>query len=82
MLAEPVQRIAARHGRPASEVVLRWIIQQGVAAIPMTRKRDNAASNLRAAEFTLAPEEMATISGLTARNLRLINPSWMTKGWD
>jgi 2,5-diketo-D-gluconate reductase B len=77
-----VQEIAARHRRPASEIVLRWIIQQGVAAIPMTRKRENAASNLRAAEFTLTPEEMAAISALSARNVRLINPSWMTKGWD
>jgi diketogulonate reductase-like aldo/keto reductase len=77
-----VQEIAARHRRPASEIVLRWIIQQGVAAIPMTRKRENAASNLRAADFTLSPEEMDAISALSTRNLRLINPSWMTKGWD
>ena len=77
-----VQDIAARHGRPVSEVVLRWIIQQGVAAIPMTRRRENAASNLRAADFALAAEEMDAISALSSRNMRLINPSWMTKGWD
>lgn len=76
-----VQEIAARHGRPASEVVLRWIIQQGVAAIPMTRRRENAASNLRATEFTLTQDEMDAISALGRRNLRLINPSWM-KSWD
>lgn len=76
-----VQEIAARHGRPASEVVLRWIIQQGVAAIPMTSKRANAASNLRAADFALAEAEMAAISALGSRNLRLISPSWM-RSWD
>ena len=76
-----VQQIAARHGRPASEVVLRWIIQQGVAAIPMTRKRENAASNLRATEFALTQDEMDAISALGSRNLRLINPSWM-RSWD
>ena len=76
-----VKEIAARHQRPASEVVLRWIIQQGVAAIPMTRKRENAASNLRAAAFTLTQAEMDAISGLRARNLRLISPSWM-RSWD
>lgn len=76
-----VQDIAARHQRPASEIVLRWIIQQGVAAIPMTRKRDNAASNLHAADITLTEAEMAAISALGSRNLRLINPSWM-RGWD
>ena len=76
-----VREIAARHGRPASEIVLRWIIQQGVAAIPMTRKRENAASNLRAADFTLTAQEMEAISGLGSRNMRLINPSWM-RSWD
>ena len=76
-----VQEIAARHHRPASEIVLRWIIQQGVAAIPMTRKRENAASNLRAADFTLTEAEMSAISALGSRNLRLINPSWM-RSWD
>lgn len=81
-MEEPVvQEIAARHHRPASEVVLRWITQQGVAAIPMTRKRANAASNLRSLDFTLSAEEMAAISGLGARKLRLINPSWM-RSWD
>lgn len=81
-MEEPVvQEIAARHGRPASEVVLRWIIQQGVAAIPMTRKPANAASNLRAADLALSEQEMAAISALRSRNLRLIHPSWM-KGWD
>ena len=76
-----VQEIAGRHKRPASEVVLRWITQQGVAAIPMTRQRANAASNLRAVEFTLADAEMEAIAGLRGRNLRLINPSWM-RSWD
>ena len=44
-----IQDIAARLGRPPSEVVLRWIIQQGVAAIPMTTKRENALSNSQCA---------------------------------
>jgi len=82
MEEQVVKDIAARHGRPASVVVLRWIIQQGVAAIPMTRKRDNAASNLRAADFALSAQEMDAISALSSRNLRLIDPSWMTRGWD
>ena len=82
-----VQEIAARHGRPASEVVLRWITQQGVAAIPMTRRRENAASNLRAVDFTMSGDEMAAITALNSRNKRLIDPAWndpqwMTRGWD
>ena len=77
-----VQQIAQRHGRPASEIVLRWIIQQGVVAIPMTSKRENAASNLNALTFSLSDEEMAAISRLGTRQGRLIEPSWMAGKWD
>lgn len=77
-----IQEIAARHGRPPSQVALRWIIQQGVAAIPMTTKRDNAISNFGALSFTLPDEDMAAISARTALNKRLISPSWMRGRWD
>ena len=62
--------------------MLRWIIQQGVVAIPMTSKRENAASNLNALTFSLSDEEMAAISALGTRQGRLIEPSWMAGKWD
>lgn len=77
-----IQDIAARIGRPASEVVLRWIIQQGVAAIPMTTKRENALSNLNALSFALSDDDMAAISSLGSAQGRTINPSWMAGRWD
>ena len=76
-----VQEIAARHGRPASEVVLRWITQQGVAAIPQTRKPENARSNLNSLGFSLTEQEIAAISALGTREGRVISPSWV-KSWD
>ncbi len=83
VLKEPViQQIAARMKRPESEIVLRWIVQQGVAAIPMTRKRENAKSNLNALTFELAEADMAAISALGSREGRTINPSWMAGRWD
>jgi diketogulonate reductase-like aldo/keto reductase len=77
-----VQEIAGRHGRPASEIVLRWIIQQGVIAIPMTTKRGNALSNLNAFAFELSDPEMAAISTLGSGAGRTINPAWMAGRWD
>lgn len=83
VLQDPaIMAVARKHGRPASEVVLRWIIQQGVAAIPMTTKRDNAASNLRALSFCLGDDDMAAISALTARHRRLVSPASMSGRWD
>ena len=77
-----IQDIAAKHGRPASEIVLRWIVQQGVVPIPMTTKRENAASNLSVLEFELPEEDMAAISKLGTKAGRTINPSWMAGRWD
>ncbi len=82
-MKEPViLQIAQRHGRPASEIALRWIIQQGVAAIPMTTSSENAASNFRASSFVLPEEDMTAISALTCQNRRLISPSSMAGRWD
>lgn len=77
-----VQVAAARHGRSANEVVLRWIIQQGVIAIPKTDKRDHAQSNLRALSFELSADEMAAIAASATRAGRTINGSWMAGRWD
>jgi 2,5-diketo-D-gluconate reductase B len=77
-----IQSIAQRLNRPPSEIVLRWIMQQGVIAIPMTTKRVNAQSNLRALDFELNAEEMAAISAVGTRAGRMVNPSWMAGRWD
>jgi 2,5-diketo-D-gluconate reductase B len=77
-----IQAIAKRHERPASEIVLRWILQHGVVAIPMTTKKDNAASNLRALEFSLSLEEMDQISALGTEHGRTVAPSSMEGRWN
>jgi diketogulonate reductase-like aldo/keto reductase len=74
--------IAARLGRPASQVVLRWIVQQGVAAIPMTTKRENALSNSAVLDFSLSDDDMAAISAIGTRQGRTLSPSWMAGRWE
>jgi 2,5-diketo-D-gluconate reductase B len=77
-----IERIAAAHGRPASEIVLRWIVQQGVVAIPKTSRKESAVSNLNALLFHLSDKEMAAISALGTSDGRTIDPSWMAGRWD
>jgi diketogulonate reductase-like aldo/keto reductase len=77
-----VQEIGRTTGRAASEIVLRWIIQQGVAAIPMSRKRANLESNLQALTFTLDDEAMSAISALGSAEGRSINRPSMHGRWD
>jgi 2,5-diketo-D-gluconate reductase B len=77
-----IQDIAKRLNRPPSEIVLRWIVQQGVVAIPMTTKKENAASNLRALDFELSEADMRAISSIGTMEGRTVNPSWMSGRWD
>ncbi len=77
-----VERIAKAHERPASEIVLRWIVQQGVVAIPKTSRKESAISNLNCLSFQLTHEEMAAISALGTAEGRTINPTWMAGRWD
>jgi 2,5-diketo-D-gluconate reductase B len=82
MKPEAIQAIAKRLGRPPSEVVLRWIIQQDVVAMPMTTKRENAVSNLAVLDFELSADDMAEISKIGRPEGRLINPAGMAGRWN
>lgn len=77
-----IQEIAIRVQRPPSEVVLRWIVQQGVIPIPMTTKKQNAVSNLRALEFELNEEDMNAISSLGTKSGRTVDPGSMQGRWN
>ena len=81
-LTEPViVKIAAARGVTPAEVVLAWIMAQGVIALPMTTKRANAQSNFSALNLQLSEAEMAEISALRAQHRRLISPSGWAQ-WD
>jgi len=83
VLKEPiVVGIAQKLGRSPSEVALRWIIQQGVIALPMTAKPENCKSNLRALDYELSSEDMDAISSLSKQNRRLISPAGWAPKWD
>lgn len=56
--------IAAMHGKSLAQVVLRWLTQRGVAAIPKSVRRERMAENFAIFDFTLAPEDMDAIATL------------------
>ena len=65
LLDEPVlARIAARHGRSPAQVVLRWHVQQGLAAVPKSSHADRLQANLDVFDFQLDPADMTGIAGL------------------
>jgi 2,5-diketo-D-gluconate reductase B len=82
MDAKPVAEIANRLGKPASAIVLRWIMQQGVIVIPKTTHRGNALANLEALSFELSDADMDAISALSSRDGRTVESSLMAGRWD
>lgn len=56
--------IGEAHGKSVAQVVLRWLIQRGVVAIPKTVSPDRMAQNFDVFDFELGEDQMAQIHGL------------------
>ncbi len=56
--------IGARHGKTAAQVALRWVVQQGIAAIPKASRPEHRAENLDVFDFELTDEEMGRVGAL------------------
>ncbi|HPG03549.1 MAG TPA: aldo/keto reductase, partial [Rhodoblastus sp.] len=81
LLAEPViTDIAQRVARKPSQVVLRWHVQQGVAAIPRSGSPAHIRDNFDVFDFALSDADMAAISGLRRGNGRMVDMGWVA--WD
>jgi 2,5-diketo-D-gluconate reductase B len=75
-----IQEIARAHGHTPVQVCLRWLVQQGVAAIPKTGRRDHLEENLQIFDFELSDDEMETIASLDSGR-RFVDPGW-APAWD
>jgi diketogulonate reductase-like aldo/keto reductase len=56
--------IAAGYGATVSQVVLRWMLQRGIVAIPKSVTPSRIASNADLFDFELSEVEMAEINGM------------------
>jgi 2,5-diketo-D-gluconate reductase A len=59
-----LRSVASKHGKAVAQVILRWLIQRGVVAIPKSVHKERIAENFNVFDFTLAPEDMAAIATL------------------
>lgn len=76
-----LQDIASSYKRTVSQVVLRWLVQQGdVAVIPKASSAERRKENLNIFDFELADDDMEAVFRLS-RNQRLVNPAWAPR-WD
>jgi 2,5-diketo-D-gluconate reductase A len=57
-------KVAQAHQRTVGQVVLRWLTQRGVVAIPKSVRPERMAENLASQDFDLTDADMAEIAGL------------------
>jgi 2,5-diketo-D-gluconate reductase B len=83
VLEDPViNEIAEKHGKSATQISLRWLLDQdGVAAIPKAAKTEHMESNFDIFDFELDDDDNSRLSELQKQQERLIDPSWAPR-WD
>ncbi|MES2200470.1 MAG: aldo/keto reductase [Chlamydiota bacterium] len=71
-----LQKIGKLHGKSASQVALRWLIQQDIAAIPKAATLRHMKDNLDIFDFSLSESEMLQIEKLD-QGKRFCSPEGM-----
>ena len=64
---ELLSSIAAAHQKTVAQVILRWLTQREVVAIPKSVRKERIAENFNSFGFDLSPDEMASIATLDTK---------------
>ena len=79
---ELLASIAKKHGKSVAQVVLRWLIQRGVTAIPKSVRKERIAENFDIFDFELSSDDMKAIGTLdTGASLFLDHRDPETAKW-
>ena len=64
---ELLRSIAAKYHKSVAQVIVRWLTQRGVIAIPKSVRKERMAENFAVFDFELAAEDMTTIASLDTK---------------
>ena len=64
---ELLQGLAAKYQKSVAQVVLRWLTQRGVVAIPKSVKPERMAENFNSLDFELSAEDLEAIKQLDTK---------------
>ena len=64
---EVLQATAARHHKTVAQVILRWLVQRDVVAIPKSVRPERIAENFGVFDFQLTSDDMAVIATLDTK---------------
>ncbi|MDR3328631.1 MAG: aldo/keto reductase [Prevotellaceae bacterium] len=59
--------VAKKHQKTVAQVVLRWLMQRGIVAIPKSSHKARIVENFNIFDFELSPEDMEAIVGLDTK---------------
>jgi len=59
-----LRSIAEKYGKTVAQVILRWLTQKGIVAIPKTVRRERMKENISIFDFELTQEDMEKIATL------------------
>ena len=62
-----LQSVASKHGKSVAQVVLRWLTERGIVAIPKSVRKERMAENFAIFDFRLDQEDLAAIATLDQR---------------
>ena len=68
-----VNKIGEKHQKNAAQILLRWLIQKEIPAIPKAGSEEHLRENLQVFDFTLSPPEMKQLDELNC-NQRFCGP--------
>ena len=78
---EVLVRIGRTHQKSATQICLRWLVQQNVVVIPRTSKVERLSENIGIFDFELSDDEMQQIFALGSAKGRLTDFGFAPK-WD
>ena len=68
MFSNPtLAKIGEAHGKSVAQVILRWLIQRDIIALPKSTHKERMEENLSIFDFCLTDDEMKTIAGLDTK---------------
>src|SRR3954469_3939141 len=59
-----LRSVGGKYGKSVAQVILRWLTQRGVVAIPKSVRKERMAENFKVFDFRLTDEDMAAIAAL------------------